>query len=580
MGATQRTRRGGLSGLRGVLPLLAPYRLRITGATIALTVTAGVTLALGQGLKALVDGGFTADGLDLGLGIFAALIVLLAAGTFCRFYLVSWLGERVAADLRRAVYANLLRQDAAFFERNGSAEIASRLTADITLLQTLIGSSASVALRNALMGTGGLALMFVTDVRLSLLALVSVPVVVLPIAVFGRRVRQLSRSSQDRIADVGSHASETLAQIKVVKAFNRERDDAARFARHVESAFAVARARIASRAWLTAFVMLLVFAAVAVLFRIGAADVLSGRISAGELAAFVFYAVMVAGATGAIGEVFGDLQRAAGALERLQELQSARPDIVAPPVPAVIVAPRGDVSFEHVGFRYPTREQAVLTDVSFHVQPGQRVALVGASGAGKSTVLELLLRLYDPQAGVIRFDGVDLRDLDPEAYRRLVAIVPQQPLLFAGSIADAVRMGRPDASDHEVAAALEQAQLGDWLADQPEGMLTQVGERGQALSGGQRQRVAIARALLKAPRLLLLDEATSALDAASESAVRTALAAAMDGRTTIVVAHRLATVRDADRILVMDAGRIVDSGSHEALMRTPHYARLAAAALG
>lgn len=573
-------RRAGFAIWRSALPFFAPYRWQLTLAAVALVVTASVTLGVGQGLKQLVDGGFTLAGLDRGLAFFAFLILLLAAGTFTRFYFVSWIGERVAADLRHAVYGNLLRLDAEFFERNGAGEIASRLTADITLLQTLVGSSISVALRNLLTCVGGLCLMFVTDVRLSLLALLAVPLVVLPIAVFGRRVRKLSRDSQDRIADLGSHAGEALAQIKVLKAFGREREDAARFTGHVEAAFAVARARIANRAWLTAFVMLLVFGAVAVMFRVGAADVIAGRISAGELAAFVFYAVVVAGATGAIGEVFGDLQRAGGALERLLELLAAQPTVLAPPLPKVIVTARGDVAFEHVDFRYPTRDAQVLADVSFRASPGERIALVGASGAGKSTILELLLRLYDPQSGVIRFDGIDLRDLDPAAYRRFVGIVPQQPMLLAGSLADNVRMARADASDAEVRRVLEQAQLGDWLAQLPDGLGTPVGERGQTLSGGQRQRVAIARALLKAPRLLLLDEATSALDSASETAVRAALATAMEGRTTIVVAHRLSTVRDADRILVVEGGRIIESGRHEALLSRPHYARLAAAALG
>jgi ATP-binding cassette subfamily B protein len=565
--------------LRPMLGFLAPYRWRVVGASLALLLTASVTLGVGQGVRMLIDQGFAEGALDRTLVLFGVLILLLAAGTFVRFYLVSWVGERVSSDLRAAVYAHLVRLDPVFFERNAASEIQSRITADTTLLQTVIGSSVSIALRNTLMGIGGLVLMFVSNPKLSAMVMLAVPLVVAPIVLFGRRVRALSRDSQDRLADLGVRTTESLQQIKVVKAFNREDGEVARFVEHNERAFRVAERRITSRAWLTAVVMLLVFGAVAGLLYLGGHDVLTGGSSAGDLAAFIFYAVVVAGSVGALSEVVGDLQRAAGATERLLELLGAPREMTVLGVPVQPAEPvRGELEFRHVRFRYPMRPDVwVLDDVSLHVGAGETVAFVGPSGAGKSTLFELLLRFCDPEAGSVLLDGVDLRRMRPEDVRRAIAIVPQQPVLFSGSLRDNIRFGRADASDADVAAAVRAAQLEAVVDALPRGLDTTLGEFGASLSGGQRQRVAIARALLKSPRVLLLDEATSALDAESERAVQLALDAIARDRTTLIVAHRLATVRRVQRIVVMEHGHVVAAGSHEALLRdSPRYARLAA----
>jgi ATP-binding cassette subfamily B protein len=570
-----------LGSLVHVQQFIKPYRGRMLMALLALAFTATVTLSIGQGMRLLVDSGVlqgNAEALNHALMGFMVLVVLLAAGTFTRFYLVSWLGERVAADLRRAVFDRVINLHPAFFEQNSAGEIQSRISTDTTLLQTVIGSSVSVALRNLLMFVGGLFWMGITNFKLTSIVLLAVPVVVAPILIFGRRVRSLARDSQDRIADAGSYINESLGSIKTVIAFNQQEYTAQRFARHSELAFDVSVSRITQRAWLTALVIVLVMSAIGGMLWVGGNDVLRGEITGGELAAFVFYAVMVAGSVGAISEVYGDLQRAAGATERLLELLQITSDLPVPKHPRVIAQPaRGEVVIEQLTFHYASRpEQPAIRELSLHINAGERVALVGASGAGKSTLFDLLLRFYDPQQGRILWDGIDLRDLDPLDLRRHIAIVPQQPILFRGSVWDNIRYGRVDASDADVIAAAKLAYAHEFIERLPQGYDSELGEGGQRLSGGQRQRIAIARAILKDPELLLLDEATSALDAESEFQVQQALEQLMKDRTTLVIAHRLATVVDVDRILVLDQGQLVDSGNHETLLKSsPLYARWA-----
>ena len=565
--------------LRPMLGFVTPYRWRLLGASIALVVTASLTLGVVQGVRMLIDEGFAEGALDRSLVVFGGLVLLLAAGTYARFYLVSWIGERVTTDIRGAVYAHLIGLDPMFFERNAASEVQSRITADTTLLQTVIGSSVSLALRNALMGIGGLVLMFVSNAKLSAMVMLAVPLVVVPIMLFGRRVRVLSRDSQDRLADLGMRTTESLQQIKVVKAFNHERAEIERFAADNERVFAVAEQRISNRAWLTAVVMLLVFTAVGWLLYEGGHDVLRGDATAGDLTAFIIYAAVVAASVGTISEVVGDLQRAAGAADRLLQLLAAPRDMVVAGEPAKLPSPvLGALEFRNVRFHYPLRpDVCVLDNLSLLIDAGSTVAIVGASGAGKSTLFELLLRFYDPQAGQVLFDGIDLQRLQPETLRESIAIVPQQPVLFSGSLRDNIRYGRPTATDLEVLEAVRAAQLENMVAALPRGLDTVLGEFGASLSGGQRQRVAIARAILKQPRVLLLDEATSALDAESELAVQLALDAIARERTTLIVAHRLATVRRVQRIVVMEQGRVLAQGTHEQLLReSPRYARLAA----
>ncbi len=576
--------RGGSRDVRNLAPVLrflAPYRAAVIGATIALVVTAGVTLSIGQGLRLLIDQGFINGSPELlrnSIFVFAGMILLLAAGTFARFYLVSWVGERVSADIRRAVFDHVIRLHPGFFEANFASEIQSRITTDTTLLQTVIGSSVSIALRNLLMFVGGVILLFVTNPRLSLFVVLAAPVVVIPIIVFGRRVRALSRASQDSIAHVGSFLSESLRQVKTVQAYNHEDVDRTRFAAHVEVAFDIARRRIMQRAVLITLVMILVLAAIAAMLWTGGQDVLSGRTTPGELAAFIFYAFIVAGSVGAISEVVTDLQRAAGATERLMELLAAESALPRRASPRSLPEPvRGAITVRDLVFAYPTRpEPPALAGVNFSIRPGENVALVGPSGAGKSTLFDLLLRFYDPGSGAIEVDGIDIRELDPEALRRHVALVSQDPALFTGSVADNIRYGRPDADDAAIRDAAAAAFADGFVAHLPEGYETDLGEAGLRLSGGQRQRIAIARAVLKDPAILLLDEATSALDAESEYAVQQALARLAENRTTLVIAHRLATVIRADRILVLDEGRVVGEGTHASLLAdNPLYARLA-----
>jgi ATP-binding cassette subfamily B protein len=565
-----------------LLRFLAPYRLRLVAATVALVVSSASVLLLGQGIARLVDHGLSTanrESLDWAVEILLAVVGVLAVSTYSRFYLVSWIGERVVADLRMAVFDRILRLSPAYFEVTKTGEVLSRLTTDTTLLQTIIGSSVSLALRNALILLGGLVMLLVTSSKLAGLMMIVVPLVVVPILFFGRWVRRLSRSSQDRVADVGAYAEEMINAIRTVQAFTHEAVDRRRFAARVGESFDTAVARISVRALLTAVVILLAFGSIALVLWVGGYDVVEGRMTGGALSAFVFYAVLTAFAVGTISEVFGDLQRAAGAAERLLELLHTEPNIVAPAKPMLLPVPaQGRVALEGVTFTYPSRpRRPALVDFSLAVAPGDTVALVGPSGAGKTTVFQLLLRFYDPARGCVRIDGVDVARVDPAELRRRVGFVAQDPVIFSASAADNIRYGRPEATDAEIRAAAEAAAAAEFIEHLPEGFDTFLGEKGVRLSGGQRQRLAIARAILRNPPILLLDEATSALDAESERAVQLALEKLSAERTTLVIAHRLATVLRAQRIIVMDHGGIVAEGKHTELIRAGGlYARLSA----
>ena len=561
--------------------LLRPHRSRVAFAAIALVVAAGAMLGVGQGLRAVIDKGFSAgdpDWLDRTLLAMFATIALLAAATYVRFYNVSWLGERITADLRRKVFDHLLSLPPSWFEAGRTGEVISRLTSDTTQIENVIGSGLSIALRNALLLIGGLVMLFTTSLKLTVLTLTGVPLVIVPIILFGRRVRKLARESQDRVADLGNRIDETIHEIRVVQAYGHEDADRSDFASLVERGFATAVERIRNRAMLVVVVLVLVFGAIAFILWIGGHDVLDGRISAGELSAFVFYAALVAGSVGALSEVWGDLQRAAGATERLMELLGAQPEIRAPTEPLPLPRPlRGALSLEAVSFSYPARPDTPALDTfTLSVQPGETVALVGPSGAGKTTVFQLLLRFYDPQSGMLRLDGVALADADPQAVRAAIALVPQEPVIFATSVLENVRYGLPQATEAAVRGACDAAFAAEFIEKLPDGYRTHLGERGVRLSGGQRQRIAIARAILANRPILLLDEATSSLDAESERMVQAALETLMRGRTTLVIAHRLATVQKADRIVVLEHGRIIETGTHAQLIdRQGLYAHLA-----
>ncbi len=575
-----------LGRLRLLWAYVRPYRGTLVATFVALVLAAGSVLSLGIGVRFLIDGGFAGrrpEALDHALEAMLIVVAVLALATFFRSWLVTRLGERVVADLRRDLFARVIRLEPAFFERTRTGEVLSRLTTDTAVVQTVIGASVTQALRNLLLLVGGVAVLLVTNPRLTGLVLLVVPLVILPIVVIGRRVRRLSRAAQDRVADLGAATEEHLNAVRIVQAFAQERTVAGKIADLAERAFAAASRYAFARALLGAIVICLVFGAVVVVLWIGGRDVLAGRITGGELASFVFYAVVVASAVGGLSEIAGDLQRAAGAAERLAELLSTEPAIRAPARPTPLPARgRGTLRFERVTFAYPARpDRPVLVDFDLEVAPGETVALVGPSGAGKTSVLQLALRFYDPQAGRVLFDGVDLRELDPAELRRRIGLVPQEPVIFSADAATNIAFGRPEASPAEIRAAAEAAAALEFIEALPQGFATFLGEKGVRLSGGQRQRIAIARALLCDPELLLLDEATSSLDAESERLVQEALERLRRGRSCLVVAHRLATVRKADRIVVMEDGRIVDQGRHDELVaRGGLYARLASLQFG
>jgi ATP-binding cassette subfamily B protein len=559
---------------------VTPYRLKIAVAMVALLVAAGCVLAMGQGLKHVVDNGFGSANPDLLNEALAATIgvaALLSLATFARFYLMMTLGERVVTDLRRAVFNHILALEPAYFEATRTGEVISRLTNDTTLVQQVIGYGLSMFVRNLLMMLGAAVMMFVVSWKLAACVLLGIPATLVPILLLGRRVRRLSRDNQDRVADVSAYVDEAVHEIRTVQAYAHEEADRAAFGRHAEAAYDSGVTRIGQKAVLIALVMLIAFCAVGVILWVGGHDVFAGRLSAGELSAFVFYAFVVATGAGTISEVWGELQRAAGATERLMEILDTQPTIKAP----ALAAPRPvhtEIVFDAVSFAYPARPGTPALDhFSLVLSQGERVALVGPSGAGKTTVLALLLRFYDPQAGALRVGGTDLREFDPAVLRRLIAVVPQDPVIFAASVLDNVRYGRPQASREDAERACEQAFALEFIHRLPQGLDTVLGERGVTLSGGQRQRLSIARALLADRPILLLDEATSSLDAASERMVQQALEALERGRTSLVIAHRLATVQHADRIVVMDRGAIVAQGTHTELMKQGGlYANLAA----
>ncbi len=583
---------------------IKPYRTRLVIAAIALVATTALTLSLGQGVRLMLDQGFAAqslDGLADALSLFGVIVVALSIGAYFRFYMVSWIGERVVADIRKRLYQHLLSLPPSFFEDNLSGEIQSRMTTDTTLLQTVIGSSFSFALRNSLTFIGGLALMFYSNVKLSLIVLMVVPLIVFPLIFFGRKVKQLSRESQDKVASVGAWAGESLQNIKVVQAFTREDLVSQQFSEAAEGAFQVARQRIKQRALLIALVMVLVMGSIAGMLYVGGSDVLSGQLTAGELGAFVFYAIMVAAALAAVTEVYGEVQRAAGAAERIRELLATEPEIppsqsLAADVSGEIQEPHqtdthsqsqassqtsganeGAVVFDQVSFSYPSRpDHNAIDQLTLSVKSGERIALVGPSGAGKSTLFDLLLRFRDPKQGQIFIDGQAINTQDTRQLRSMFALVPQQPVLFSTTVWENLRYGFPEATKEQVIAAAKAAHAHDFIMDLPDAYQSFLGEQGVKLSGGQKQRLAIARAILRDPKILLLDEATSALDAQSEYLVQQALDELMKNRTTFIIAHRLATVAHVDRIAVFDHGKLSAIGTHQELLSSsPLYARLA-----
>ena len=575
-----------LSSINQLLRLVAPYRWRWVCAIIALLFTAGITLTIGQGVRMVIDDGFVAGSvsqLQQGIYLLLGLSVLMAGGTFVRFYLVSWLGERVSADIRSAVFNNIVSLSPGYFDNNRSGEIMSRLTTDTTLLQSIVGSSFSLALRSSISTTGALVILIITNLKLTLVILGCIPLVLLPILIFGRRVRALSRKSQDSIADVGTYAGEIITQLKTVQSYTREDYERGAFGKEVESAFAIARRRVKQRAVLMAAVIVLVFGALSGMLWVGGNDVINGTMSAGDLGAFVFYAMLVAMGVATLSEVYGDLQRAVGATDRLVDLMTAKATIL-PPDSVEVAANElaAEVSFKQVNFSYPSRPgQKALEDFSIHIPEGKVVALVGPSGAGKSTVFELMQRFYDPQSGTVLLGDTDISELSPADLRQQLGVVSQHPALFSADVSHNIRYGKPDASDEEVHAAAKAAYAHDFIEQLPEGYASFLGEQGVRLSGGQKQRIAIARAILKNPRLLLLDEATSALDTHSEQQVQLALEKLMENRTTLIIAHRLSTILHADHIVVMDHGKQVASGTHQQLLNESKlYAKLAAAQFG
>ncbi|HEY0587850.1 MAG TPA: ABC transporter transmembrane domain-containing protein [Pseudoduganella sp.] len=581
-------KKGSLAAFRGLLPFLKPYRKRFVIAGIALVVAAASTLAIPYAFKQMIDLGFGANAgvrsavhvNEVFLALFAVATVL-ALATAARFYSVSWLGERVTADIRNAVYSHVVQQSPEFFETTKTGEVLSRLTTDTTLIQSVVGTSISMALRNVLLFLGGLVMLFITSPKLSSIIIGLLVLTVLPIVIFGRRVRKLSRDSQDRVADASAMAGEILNAMPTVQAFTHEGLEAKRFGGSVEGAFSTAMRRIQARAFLTMLAIVLVFGTIVFVLWLGAHAVLEGSMTGGDLGQFILYASIVAGAIGALSEVMGEAQRAAGATERLLELLAVRSDIQNPAQPQALpprAANGAALSLSEVSFSYPSRPDTLALDhVTLDIKPGETIAVVGPSGAGKTTLFQMLLRFYDPQSGAIRLDGTDIRLLDLHTLRGAIGIVPQDTVIFSADAMENIRYGRADATDQEVIQAARLAAAHEFIERLPNGYKSFLGERGVRLSGGQRQRIAIARALLKNPPLLLLDEATSALDAESERLVQGALEAAMVGRTTVIIAHRLATVQRADRIIVMEDGKIVETGTHQSLVALGGiYANLAA----
>ena len=569
-----------LSSLFHLLSYLKPYQSRWMAAMAALLFTASLSLLMGQGVKLLIDSGFGEGSLALlnqAVLVLLALAVFMALGTFIRFYLVSWLGERVSADIRTAVFNHIVTLHPSYFETNRSGEITSRLTTDTTLLQTIIGSSFSLALRSSLTTVGALIMLFITNAKLMLIVVGCVPLVLLPILFYGKKVKRLSRASQDSIANVGSYAGEIIQNIKAVQSYTQEQQEKLVFGSHVEEAFGIAKSRVTQRAILMAAVILLVFTALSVMLWVGGSDVINGSMTAGDLAAFIFYALMVAMGVATVSEVFGDLQRAAGATERLIELLEVKSLITAPIISADANALPAELAFKQVSFNYPSRpDEPALKSFSLVLPEGQCVALVGPSGAGKSTIFELIQRFYDPQSGLVTLGNKDIRELSPQALRQQLAVVAQQPTLFTSDVATNIRYGRPNASDEEVVEAAKAAYAHEFISQLPNGYNSFLGEQGVRLSGGQKQRIAIARAILKDPRILMLDEATSALDTESEFKVQKALERLMENRTTLIIAHRLSTILHADTIAVLDHGQLVAQGSHEHLLKASAlYAKLA-----
>ena len=547
-------------------PFIKPYKKVALIAGIALILSSIAFLLLGQGIKLFIDEGLYTLNSKAMLTIFFVLLIMVVS-TFVRFYFVSWIGERVSNDVRLAVFKHILTLHPHYFELNRSGEINARLTTDTTLLQSIFGFSISMALSSALLFLGGLTMMLITNLKLALIVLITVPIILLPMIIYGRRLRSLSRQSQDRVADIGTYAGEIVQNIKVVQSFTREPEESKAFSIEVEKAFTAAKQRIMQSSLLIAAAMILVFTGLGAMIWTGGRDVTSGIITAGELAAFVFYAIMVARSVAVISEIYGQLQRAAGATERLIELLTEESQIIAPANPKKLSKGPLSLSFQNVSFSYPSRaEQYAIEDISFDINAGETVAIVGLSGAGKTTIFELFQRFYDPTNGSIKIDDINIVDLDPNDLRSSIGHVPQQPTLFSADVTHNIRYGKPLATENEINNAAIKAYAIEFIDQLPDGFKSYLGEQGVRLSGGQRQRIAIARAMLKDPSILLLDEATSALDASSEQKVQAALKDLMQGRTTLIIAHRLATIMHADRILLIDQGKLIAQGNHKGLL--------------